>query len=138
MNSIILRIKNENSLLNIFYGESNNYFELLNITSNSNNNYYKPNGNLMNLKILSNVNSLFKLSNNLLFFSYFTRDLNIVLEKYYLKLIRGTRNLLSDSFDIAYEDTQFESINLNYFNSTSCFETTKYINCLNLVYVYPK
>jgi len=134
MNSIILRIEEGHFLLNIFYGESNNYFELLNISSNSNNNYYKPNENLMNLKILSNVNSLFKLSNNLLFFSYFTRDINILLEKYHLKLIRGTIKFLSDSFDITYKDTLFESINLNYFNSTCCFETTKYINCLNLVY----
>ena len=132
MNSIIIRDEEKYFLLNALYGENSNYFELLNISSESNNNYYKPNEDLMNLKILSNVNSLFKLSNNLLFYSYFTRDKNILIEKYYLKILKGTINLFSDSFDITYEDTQFESSKLNYFNSTSCFETTKYINCLHL------
>ena len=132
MNSIIHRVEKEHFLLNILYGENNNYFELLNISSDSNNNYYQPNEDLMNLKILSNINSFFKLSNNLLFFSYFARDKNYLIEKYYIKLIRGTINLSSNSFDIAYKDLEFESNKYLYFNSTSCFETTKYINCLNL------
>jgi len=132
MNSIILRVEKEPFLLNILYGESNNYFELLNISSDSNNNYYKPNEDLINLKILSNVNSLFKLSNNLLFFSYFARDKIIISDTYYLTIIRGTLNLFSDSFNIDYKDTQFESNKIIYLNSSSCFETTKYINCLNL------
>ena len=131
MNSIILKSEKDYFLLNILYGDDNNYFELLNISPDSNN-YYKPNEDLLNLKILSNVNSLFKLSNNLLFFSYFTRDKIILSETYYFKLMRGSIYLKSDSFNITYKDIQFESNKYYYFNSTSCFETTKYINCLNL------
>ena len=68
MNLILLKGNQSHSLLNIFYGDNNNYFELLEITSDSNNRYYNPNRNLRNLKILSNINSLFRLSNNKLFF----------------------------------------------------------------------
>ena len=128
MNSIFFRLEKDHFLLN-------NYFELLNISSYSNNKYYKPKEDLMNLKILSNINSLFMLSNNILFFSYYTRDKNILIEKYYLKLLRGTINLDSDSFNIAYKDTQIESNKYQYFNFSNCFETTKYINCLNLEYI---
>ena len=129
MNIILSRGKKSHSLLNILYGENNNYFELLKITSDSNNSYYKPKENLNNLKILSNINSLFSLSNSNLFFSYFTRD----NDTYYLKVLKGTINIFSsNSFNIAYNDTQFISNNHYYFNSTNCFETTNYINCLNL------
>ena len=43
MNSIVLRDEKDKFLLNILYGDDNNYFELLNISSESNNSYYKPN-----------------------------------------------------------------------------------------------
>ena len=133
MNSISLKSKYGKTLLNIFYGDNNSYyFEYLNISSYANKIYYKPKEDLKNLKILSNINSLFRLSNTKLFFSYFTRE----NDSYYLKLIAGLINIYSSySFNIDYNnDTQLIiSNNHYYFNSTSCFETTNYLNCLNLV-----
>ena len=71
MNSIVLGSEKNQLLLNILYGVNNNYFELLNISSDSNNNnYFKPNEDLMNFKILSNTNSLLRLSNSIFLFSY--------------------------------------------------------------------
>ena len=127
MNSIVLRDEKDKFLLNILYGDDNNYFELLNISSESNNSYYKPNEDLMDLKIISNINSLFKLSNNLLVFSYYSKEFIIK----YLKIARVTINLISDIFYINYKYNN-TFITYDCFNSTSCFETTNYINCLYL------
>jgi len=134
MNTIPCKNLYGRSLFNILYNDNNNYyFEYVNISSNPNKTYYPPNEDLNNLNILSNVNPLFTLSSKLVLFSYFTRKDDI----YYLNLIRGEIKTFSNrSIDyvyISYNYTQsIKSNNIYYFNSTSCFETTNYINCLNL------
>ena len=122
MNSIVLGSEQNLLFLNILYGENNNYFELLNISSYSNNNYYKPNDDLMNFKILSNMNSLLRLSNSIFLFSYYTHSK-------YLSTIRFSVTYYSKTFRFVYKYNNTFSVYDN-FNSTNCFETTNYINCL--------
>ena len=119
MNSIVLGSEQNLLFLNILYGENNNYFELLNISSYSNNNYYKPNDDLMNFKILSNMNSLLRLSNSIFLFSYYTHSK-------YLSTIRFSVTYYSKTFRFVYKYNNTFSVYDN-FNSTNCFETTNYI-----------
>ena len=107
VNSALIKGKQSkaHSFLNILYGDNNKYyFEFLKISSDSDNIYYTPKNELKKLNILSNSNSLFGLSNKLLFFSYFNRE----EDSYYLKLIKGSINLFnSNTFNISYNYTQF-------------------------------
>ena len=123
MNSIVLGSEKNQLLLNILYGVNNNYFELLNISSDSNNNnYFKPNEDLMNFKILSNTNSLLRLSNSIFLFSYYTHSK-------YLNALRFSVTYISNTFRFIYKYNNTFSV-YDIFNSTTCFETTNYINCL--------
>jgi len=138
MNSILFKGNNGHTLLNILYSDNINYFELLNIAYNANKNFYESKQDLNNLNILSNINSIFSLSNGGFFLSYFTRD----NDSYNLKIIRGINQIIKKNsdylFNIIYNDTQFLSNNQYYSNSTNCFKTTNYINCLNIVQIDEK
>ena len=108
MNSIVLGSEKNQLLLNILYGVNNNYF--------------KPNEDLMNFKILSNTNSLFRLSNSIFLFSYYTHSK-------YLNALRFSVTYISNTFRFIYKYNNTFSV-YDIFNSTTCFETTNYINCL--------